>query len=211
VRAPTNPARLPTNQSAEQPSKTTLSKSWPSTTKLRRHDETSLNRAQTMEVAPRGLCQTQRRIRIPVDLWDRTTSVVETSASGYGLYSDPYTREDREIHRTSRASTHDERWRWGMTEDEVVLKISLNHSLSWLNQTYQAPPRLNPSSYRKANRTRRYIRGTSVDARLYKGYEAQKHDPTDETTMATRSWSRRSNSTPVEYYYMLIILPKSWI
>jgi hypothetical protein len=34
---------------------------------------------------------------------------------------------------------------------------------------------------------------------LHKGYEAQKHDPTDETVVATRPRSKRSNSTPVEY------------
>jgi hypothetical protein len=35
--------------------------------------------------------------------------------------------------------------------------------------------------------------------RLHRGYEAQKHDPTDETTGATMPRSRRPNSTLVEY------------
>jgi hypothetical protein len=35
--------------------------------------------------------------------------------------------------------------------------------------------------------------------RLRRGYEAQKHDPTDKTIMAMRPRSRRLNSTIVEY------------
>jgi hypothetical protein len=38
-----------------------------------------------------------------------------------------------------------------------------------------------------------------VDRQLQRGYEAQKHDPTDEAIVATRPKSKRPNSTLIEY------------
>jgi hypothetical protein len=73
---PTGP---PSNSARRQ---LTPRKSHPGTFKPRRHDETLPSHARTMEATPNGLCQTQRRICIPADLWDQTTPSVETSTSG---------------------------------------------------------------------------------------------------------------------------------
>jgi hypothetical protein len=50
-----------------------------------------------------------------------------------------------------------------MIEDEVVLNTSLNHTLSCLDRTHQAPPHLNRSSYRNPLEGER-------DTTSYQGY-----------------------------------------
>jgi hypothetical protein len=45
--------------------------------------------------------------------------------------------------------------------------------------------------------------GARPSRQLHRGYEVQKHDTVDDTIGATRPRSRRLNSTPVEYKFLL--------
>ena len=97
----------------------------------------------------------------------------------------------------------------GMMEDKVILKASISHAMSSLKRTQQTPPRLNRSSYRNPSEggrdTTPYQSYSSarLDIRLHRGYEAKKHDPTNEITWATRPRSRRPISSLVEYKFSL--------
>jgi hypothetical protein len=164
--------RLPTNQSSEQPSKMTTDSqkesTWYYQATLTRWDitkpcsnygsgvEGSLS-GTTPDTYPYWLVGPDNLGRRNLNIGRRNlnigVSTVTHTLKGTGQYAIPCVRL-----RMMKDGARE------MTEDEVVLKTPLNHSLSWLNRTCQAPPRLNRSSCRKANMTWRHTRRMAAHA-----------------------------------------------